>query len=146
MALHRAYFRPGSFTIAVSPSGCQTGEFLRKVKGYARGLGIKIAGDGDNEISMLFPNGSRVVGLPGSEATVRGFSAVSLMLVDEASRVTDELYKAVRPFLAVGGGDLWLMSTPCGKRGFFYDEGGAPDEVQGTGDAMPEDSEGVSRG
>jgi hypothetical protein len=24
--------------------------------------------------------------------------------------------------LAVGDGDLWLMSTPAGKRGFFYEE------------------------
>jgi hypothetical protein len=31
--------------------------------------------------------------------------------------------------LAVGDGDLWLMSTPAGKRGFFYEEwehGGDP--------------------
>ena len=122
MAVHRAHFRQGSLTIAVSPSGRQTGEFLRKAKGFARRLRIKARGDGDNEISMLFPNGSRIVGLPGSEATVRGFSAVSLMIVDEAARVSDDLYKTIRPFLAVGGGDLWLMSTPYGQRGFFYEE------------------------
>jgi hypothetical protein len=84
-------------------------------------LGIVPRGDGDNETSLLFPNGSRIVGLPGTEATVRGFSAVSLLLIDEAARVEDELYKMLRPMLAVGDGDLWLMSTPCGKRGFFYD-------------------------
>ena len=122
MAVHRAYFRAGSLTIAVSPSARQTGEFVRKAKGFARMLGFKTRGDGDNEISMLFPNGSRIVGLPGTEATVRGFSAVSLMVVDEAARVSDDLYRAIRPFLAVGGGDLWLMSTPYGKRGFFYEE------------------------
>jgi hypothetical protein len=60
--------------------------------------------------------------LPGSESTVRGFSAVSLMLIDEAARVSDELYKAVRPMLAIGDGALWLMSTPFGQRGFFYEE------------------------
>src|SRR5947207_1838967 len=114
MALHRALFVERSLTIAVSPSGRQTGEFVRKAKEFARMLGLKIRGDGDNEISMLFPNASRIVGLPGTEATVRGFSAVSLMIVDEASRVHDDLYRAIRPFLAVGGGDLWLMSTPCG--------------------------------
>ena len=52
---------------------------------------------------------------------MRGFSAVSLLLVDEASRVPDELYKAMRPMLAVSDGDLWLMSTPYGKRGFFWE-------------------------
>jgi hypothetical protein len=41
--------------------------------------------------------------------------------VDEAARVSDELYLAVRPMLAVSDGALWLMSTPFGKRGFFYE-------------------------
>jgi hypothetical protein len=89
-------------------------------------------GDGDNELSLAFPNRSRIVGLPGNEATVRGFSAVALLLVDEASRVSDDLYLAVRPMLAVSGGTLWLMSTPFGKRGFFYEAwqrgpGGTPE-------------------
>jgi Terminase large subunit, T4likevirus-type, N-terminal len=122
MAVHRAWTVPESLTIAVSPSGRQTGEFLRKASGFVRKLGIRVRGDRDNEISLLFPNGARVVGLPGSESTVRGFSAVSLMLIDEAARVRDDLYKAVRPFLAASDGDLWLMSTPVGKRGFFYEE------------------------
>jgi len=122
MAVHRAYFFHENVIVVVSPSARQSGEFLRKAKGFAGKLGIRARGDGDNEISLMFPNGSRMVGLPGSESTVRGFSAVSLMVIDEAARVPDELYKAVRPFLAVGGGSLWLMSTPFGKRGFFYEE------------------------
>ena len=61
------------------------------------------------------------MGLPGTEATIRGYSGVRLLLVDEASRVSDEVYKAVRPMLATSDGGLWLMSTPWGKRGFFYE-------------------------
>ena len=38
-----------------------------------------------------------------------------------AARVSDELYLAIRPMLAVSDGALWLMSTPFGKRGFFYE-------------------------
>ena len=121
-AVARAQEREGSLTLVVSPSARQSGEFLRKAAAFVRRMGIRPRGDGDNEISLLFPNGSRLVGLPGTEATVRGFSAVSLMLVDEAARVSDEMYKAVRPMLAVGDGDLWLMSTPFGKRGFFWEE------------------------
>jgi hypothetical protein len=121
-AVHRAYFEAGSLTLVISPCARQSGEFLRKAKTFVHKLGIRPRGDGDNESSVLFPNGSRIVGLPGTEGTVRGFSAVSLLLIDEAARVPDELYKAVRPMLAVGGGDLWLMSTPWGKRGFFYEE------------------------
>lgn len=120
-AVHRAYFEPESLTVVLSPSARQSGEFLRKAAGFARRLDIRARGDGDNEISLLFPNQARIVGLPGSEATVRGFSAVSLMIIDEAARVSDELYKTLRPMTAVSGGDMLLMSTPFGKRGFFYE-------------------------
>jgi len=120
-AVHRAYTREGSVILVASPSERQSAEFLRKAKGMVRKLGIKPRGDGDNAASVLLPNGSRIVGLPGSETTVRGFSAVSLILIDEAARVQDDVYTALRPMLAVGDGDLWLMSTPCGQRGFFYE-------------------------
>ena len=128
-AVHQACTKPGSLTLVVSPSARQSGEFVRKAAGFVRRLGIRAKGDGDNEISLALPNGSRIVGLPGSEATVRGFSAVSLLLVDEAARVSDELYLAMRPMLAVSDGALWLMSTPFGKRGFFYEawERGGPE-------------------
>jgi phage FluMu gp28-like protein len=120
-AVHQAISEPGSLTVVVSPSARQSGEFVRKAAGFARKLGIKTKGDGDNEISLAFPSGSRIIGLPGTEATIRGFSAVSLLLVDEAARVDDDLYLAIRPMLAVSDGALWLMSTPHGKRGFFWE-------------------------
>ena len=63
---------------------------------------MKVRGDGHNRLSIAFPNGSRIVGLPGCEGTTRGFSAVSLLLVDEASRVKDDAYQAMRPVLAGG--------------------------------------------
>jgi hypothetical protein len=56
------------------------------------------------------------------DATVRGFSAVSMLIVDEASRVPDAVYLALRPALAVSRGDIVLVSTPNGRRGFFYRE------------------------
>ena len=129
MAVERAYTEAESLTLVVSPSARQSGEFLRKAAQFARKLEIRRKGDGDNEMSLLFPNGSRIVGLPGNEGTIRGFSAVSLLLVDEASRVPDDLYLAVRPMLVVSGGAIWLMSTPCGKRGFFWEtwERGGPE-------------------
>jgi hypothetical protein len=120
-AVHQAYTEAGSLTLVVSPSARQSGEFLRKAAGFVRKLKIRPKGDGDNEISLALPNGSRIVGLPGTEATIRGFSAVRLLLVDEASRVSDDVYLAIRPMLATSDGALWLMSTPNGRRGFFYD-------------------------
>ena len=121
-AVHEAITQRESLIVAVSPTARQTGEFLRKARGFVRRMRVTVKGDGSNEMSLALPNGSRIVGLPGKEATIRGFSAVSLLLVDEASRVGDDLYLAIRPMLAVSGGALWLMSTPFGKRGFFYEE------------------------
>jgi hypothetical protein len=43
-----------------------------------------------------------------------------LLIIDEAARVSDEMYRTLRPMLASTNGDLWMMSTPCGKRGFSY--------------------------
>ena len=120
-AIHRAHTRPGCLVLVASPGLRQSKEFLRKAGALVRRMKMRVRRDGDNAISLLFPNGSRIVGLPGTEATVRGFSAVSLILIDEASRVSDEMYTALRPMLAVGDGDLWLMSTPNGQRGFFYE-------------------------
>src|SRR5262249_18849802 len=67
-------------------------------------------------------NGSRVVGLPASERTVRVYSSVSLLAIDEAARVPDELYRTVRPMLAVSRGRVLAASTPFGQRGWFFEE------------------------
>jgi hypothetical protein len=42
-------------------------------------------------------------------------------VIDEAARVPDDVYRTVRPMLAVSGGRLICLSTPYGKRGFFYE-------------------------
>src|SRR5437868_15280516 len=77
-AVHRAFSRPGSLVLVASPSERQSAEFVRKASDLAGKLGILPRGDGDNAISLLFPNGSRIVGLPSTEGKVRGYSAVSL--------------------------------------------------------------------
>ena len=121
-ALRQACEVAESLTLVVSPSERQSRMFMRKVRGFVRQMGLRVRGDGDNRISVMLPNGSRIVGVPGNEETVRGFSAVSLVMIDEAARVPDAMYEAVLPMLAVTDGDLWLLSTPRGQRGFFYEE------------------------
>jgi hypothetical protein len=124
-AVYQACTEPGSLTLVVSPSARQSGEFVRKAAGFARLLGMRVKGDGDNETSLEFPNQWRIVGLPGNETTARGFPAMTLLLVDEAARVSDDLYKTIRPgpegTPTVSSGALWLMSTPFGSRGFFWE-------------------------
>jgi hypothetical protein len=121
MAVHYANTKRDRLALIISPSARQSGEFVRKASRFLEKLDIEPRGDGDNEMSLLLPNRSRIIGLPSNEVTVRGFSSVSMMIIDEASRVSDDMYHAVRPMIAVSRGKLWLMSTPYGKRGFFYD-------------------------
>ena len=66
-------------------------------------------------------NGSRIVALPGDERTIRGYASVDLVVVDEAARCEDALVTAVRPMLAVSQGRLIALTTPAGKRGWFYE-------------------------
>ena len=75
----------------------------------------------DSVRTERFGNGSRVMSLPGKADTFVGFSP-DLLIIDEASRVPDDTYRACRPMLAVSGGRLVCLSTPFGKRGFFYEE------------------------
>jgi hypothetical protein len=123
LAAHRAIFKPGSLSIILGPSERQSGETLLKVEGFLNQAGVRTASDRVNRCAHLLPaNGSRIVALPSTDAKIRGFSKVSLLIIDEASRVADPLYYALRPSLAVSNGDIVIVSTPLGKRGFFYTE------------------------
>ncbi len=122
IALHRALYFPGSLVLCLAPSERQSKELFAKVADSYRRLRGTPAPASDRKLGMHLPNGSRIEALPGSEKTVRGFSGTSLLIVDEAARVDDELYYAVRPMLAVSGGSLMMLTTPYGKRGAFFEE------------------------
>jgi len=122
MALHRALYFPGSLVLCLAPSERQSKELFAKVSDSYKRLRGTPAPASDRKLGMHLPNGSRIEALPGSEKTVRGFSGTALLIVDEAARVDDELYYAVRPMLAVSGGSLMMLTTPYGKRGVFFEE------------------------
>ncbi len=121
LALHKALIKAGSLILILAPAERQAKELFSKVAEFYRTLGHPIPADSYRKLGMQLTNGSRIEALPGTEKTIRGFSGVDLLLVDEASRVADELYFAIRPMLAVSGGALVMLSTPYGKRGVFYE-------------------------
>lgn len=121
-AAHRAVFFPKSLIVIVSKSQRQAGETFRKALDAYYAMGSPVAMVNLSTLYAEFENGSRIISLPGKEGTIRGYSAVSLLLIDEASRVPEDIYRAVRPMLAVSQGQLGIMSTPFGIRGFFHKE------------------------
>jgi len=122
IALHQLLTKPGSLVLLVAPSERQSHELFRKVLNAYRALGQPIATVKSNQSVFELANGSRLVALPGREETIRSFSGVDLLILDEASRVPDDLYRSVRPMLAVSRGRLLALSTPFGQRGWFYNE------------------------
>ena len=121
--LHRALYKPSTLVVIACDAQRQSAEILEKATDFLIRLGMKPRTDGKNRHSLKLENRSRIIALPGKfEGKIRGFSALSLLIIDEAAQVSDRLYLALRPMLAVSGGDLWLASTPYGKQGFFYNE------------------------
>jgi hypothetical protein len=135
LALREALLRPDSLVLILSASGRQSGELYRaKLMPLYNRLGRPVpkANPRDNALRLHLANGSRIEALPTSEDTIVGFSDVRLLIIDEAARVPDSLYNEVLPMLAVSRGTLLALSTPLGKRGWFYDEwvGDDPDWVR----------------
>ncbi len=119
--VHTALYEPGSLQLLISPAFRQSQELFRKCLDVYRNLGRPVVADAENKLTLELSNGSRIVSLPGKEQTVRSFSGVRRITCDEASRIPDDLYRAVRPMLAVSGGELIALSTPWGTRGWWYE-------------------------
>src|SRR5262249_2111481 len=117
LALRSAFLTSGALVLLLSPTLRQSGELFRdKVLRLYNALGRPVPTVQESALQMQLANGSRVISLPGDEQTIRGYSGVATLIVDEASRVPDALYYAVRPMLAVSRGRLVALSTPFGKR------------------------------
>ena len=120
VALHQAIYFPKSLILLISPSDRQSKLLFRKVTDSLSLLEHRPEVVEQNKTQLELLNGSQIVSLPSSEDTIRGFSAVSLIIEDEAAFVSDGVNEAVRPMLAVSNGRLIIMSTPYGKRGHFF--------------------------
>ncbi|MDX0601803.1 terminase [Sinorhizobium medicae] len=128
LASHTAIYEPGALVLLLAPSQQQSRELFRKVCEFVRGIAT-VDLDAESASRIEFPNGSRIVSLSGNPMTVRGFSGPRLVVIDEACFLPDdELFHAVSPMLAAGG-RLLCLSTPNGKRGFFWEAWAGDDPI-----------------
>ena len=121
LALHEVLYTPGALVLMVSPSLRQSQELFRKALMMYRTLGQTVPAEAESALRIELANGSRVISLPAGEGHIRGYSA-SLILLDEASRIPDDLFIAIRPMVAITAGRIIAMSTPAGLRGWFSAE------------------------
>ncbi len=109
----------GVTSLIISPSQRQSGEILQRARTMALfGLGWDLRYDSASMLQL--DNGSRLISLPGSDVSIRGYSP-HFLLIDEAAWVPDATFAAARPMIAASGGQIVAQSTPGGRVGWFYE-------------------------
>lgn len=73
---------PGSLTLIASNTRHQASELSEKAVRFTRDLQLTTRRVPSHPASLMLPNGSRIIAIPGRPASIRGFSAVSLLIVD----------------------------------------------------------------
>lgn len=107
----------------------QSKELIAQAKMHAQAIGVaveEVEGSfrvDDSEYKMLeiiFPNGSRIIGLPANPDTARGWSAN--ILLDEFALHKDSraIWRALYPTITRGY-KIRIISTPFGKKNKFYE-------------------------
>jgi hypothetical protein len=82
-------FDAPALCLIVSPSLRQSGEAFRSFMQLYRKLDAAPAVTAESALRCEIANGSRVVSLPGTERTVRGYVGAKLIVCDEAARIDD---------------------------------------------------------
>jgi hypothetical protein len=118
IAIRRAIYWPGSLVAIVSPSLKQSTEVKERAKDGLLALGLRLTQDSASTLALA--NRSRIMSLPGSPKSVRGWSA-DLLIIDEAAFLEEETFVAARATVAATGGRTIVQSTPMGPYGSFYD-------------------------
>jgi Terminase large subunit, T4likevirus-type, N-terminal len=131
-ATHEALYHAPAMILVASPSESQSKELFRKITGFLGDIPDAPKATRRNETELELDNGSRLVAVPGSERTIRSKSAVNLLVIDEASRIEDALISAVTPMLATTDGDLIALTTPFGRRGWFWEQWSSGENYQRT--------------
>src|SRR5262249_50662177 len=133
LSLHTLLYEPPSLVLMLSPSLRQSSELFRSLMQFYHLLEGAPELAAESALRAEFRNGSRILSLPGTERTVRGYSAASLVVIDEASRVEDALLTAIKPTLATTDGRIVGLSTPAGRTGWLSERFAHNDPAWGRG-------------
>jgi Terminase large subunit, T4likevirus-type, N-terminal len=119
LSVHKALTVPGSTVLVVAPGERQAKLLFSKALSLYRLAGYPLPAHSERRTGLELSNGSIIEALPAVERTTRGYS-VNLLICDEAAAVPDMDYHGILPALIATQGEQVLLSTPRGRRGFFY--------------------------
>lgn len=119
------HFKKGEYILICSITEKQGYHLLAKCLAYAQekyGKRIKKGKEKPTMHKINFDNGTGILSFAAGETGegLRGYTIKKLM-IDEGSRMSEEFFIAVSPMLSVVQGSMDIASTPCGKKGFFYE-------------------------
>lgn len=117
LAIRYCQFHSDALVAIVSPSQKQSTEVKKRALSGIRALSLPLTLD--NATTLAFANGSRIMSLPGSAKSVRGWTA-DMLIIDEAAFLDPETFLAARATAATGG-RIIVQSTPAGPYGPFHD-------------------------
>lgn len=120
---HTAKYQSGSLNIVIAPTEDQAKEDILKIKDFIAHDPTypHLKRDGSDIIAL--DNGSRIIVVVATDRGARGYSRPRTVVLDEASRIPDVVYKSgVVPMMNNNPkGKVFMLSTPFGRTGFFYD-------------------------
>lgn len=124
LALFIVATRPRSLVLILGGVGNHLAEFFTKVDDFIYNaptdwVGGPVKGMPGRRFARRFPNGSRILGVT-TNRSVRGHTA-SLIIMDEAGYIDNQVWDGVLPTLATTQGAVWVVGTPNGARGWYYD-------------------------
>ena len=117
LAIHTAVHWRDVNAVVVSPSLKQSTEITTRARSGLARLGVRLVQDSASLLRLA--NGSRILSLPGTARSVRGWSA-RLLVVDEAAFIEHETFVAARALVATGG-RMVVQSTPADEYGDFHE-------------------------
>ena len=107
--------RHGHTVLVICPAERQAKELARKVREYLPKTDLIVDRSTQTEIETA--NGARLICVPSTGATIRGYT-VDLLLIDEAAFCDDDSLIAVLPMVTDDGRTVFA-STPAGRKGMF---------------------------
>ena len=120
--------RPNINILLIAAAERQGSMIFEKVIGNLKRFGDEdIFADPPRKNLAILNNGSKIFSEPAGRTGhfIRGFS-VDVLIADEAAFIPEIVWNAVIPMVAIsrkarGMGWIYLLSTPFGKGGYFYD-------------------------
>ena len=111
----------GKKTIIISPSERQSRHVMEIITKFLQNIKHQPLIE-EMKTSIRFIDGGEIRSLPNSSNTIRGLTA-DVIIADEMAHFlnnTDhEVIEAITPSLSRGG-EFWMVSTPYGEQGTFY--------------------------